>query len=174
MHKGFSRWAKTELCEGVFEGLLDAADNDVIMFEAPLVEAHKQATIGKGFAAIGLWGVPEEDLRSRFICSSMGSGEQLRIFLSPGRSADFLGAPALLEGKKVEGVIADRVYDGRVLRDFTRLKWMREVVPSTRSRKRAIPCNRSAYGERKLVKWYSNKLKHFRRIATLQDRHPHS
>ena len=40
------------------------------------------------------------------------------------------------------------------------------VIPSTRSRSKAIPYDKHLYGERNLVERFINKIKHFRRIAT--------
>ena len=99
-----------------------------------------------------------------------GAGKPLRFLLTPGQSADISSAPALIEGVKAKGVIADKGYDSRAFRDMIRSKRMRVVIPSTRSRKRAIPYNRAAYRERNLVERCFNKLKHFRRVATRYDR----
>ena len=99
-----------------------------------------------------------------------GAGRPLRLLLTPGQCADISSAPALIEGQKAKGVIADKGYDSRAFRDLIRSKRMRVVIPSTRSRKRKIPYNRSAYRERNLVERCFNKLKHFRRVATRYDR----
>ena len=99
-----------------------------------------------------------------------GSGRPLRYLLTPGQAADISSAPALIEGMKAKGVIADKGYDSRAFRDLIRSKRMRIVIPSTRSRKRRIPYNREAYKERNLVERCFNKLKHFRRVATRYDR----
>jgi transposase len=44
------------------------------------------------------------------------------------------------------------------------------VIPSTRSRKIAIPHDRLAYRLRNRIERFFNKLKHFRHIATRYDR----
>lgn len=97
-------------------------------------------------------------------------GRPLRYLLTPGQEADISSAPALIDGFKAKGVIADKGYDSRAFRDLIRSKRMRIVIPSTRSRKRRIPYNRVAYKERNLVERCFNKLKHFRRVATRYDR----
>lgn len=99
-----------------------------------------------------------------------GKGRPLRFILSPGQAADISSAPALLEGMKAAAVIADKGYDSRAFRDLIRSKRMRVVIPSSRSRKRAIRYDREAYKQRNLVERCFNKLKHFRRIATRFDR----
>ncbi len=99
-----------------------------------------------------------------------GLGRPLRFILTPGQAADISSAPALLEGMKAKAVLADKGYDSRAFRDLIRAKRMRVVIPSTRSRKRAIRYDRQAYKQRNRVERCFNKLKHFRRIATRFDR----
>lgn len=97
-------------------------------------------------------------------------GRPLRFILTPGQAADIKSAPALLEGMKAKAVIADKGYDSRAFRDLIHSKRMRVVIPSTRSRKRAIRYDRQAYKQRNRVERCFNKLKHFRRLATRFDR----
>ena len=99
-----------------------------------------------------------------------GCGRPLRFILTPGQAADISSAPALLEGIKAKAVIADNGYDSRAFRDLIRARRMRVVIPSTRSRKRAIRYDKEIYKQRNLVERCFNKLKHFRRIATRFDR----
>lgn len=99
-----------------------------------------------------------------------GCGRPLRFILTPGQAADISSAPALLEGIKAKAVIADKGYDSRAFRDLIRSQRMRVVIPSTRSRKRAIRYDKEIYKQRNLVERCFNKLKHFRRIATRFDR----
>lgn len=99
-----------------------------------------------------------------------GSGRPLRFILTPGQAADISSAPALLEGIKARAVIADRGYDSRAFRNLIRARRMRVVIPSTRSRKRAIRYDKEIYKQRNLVERCFNRLKHFRRIATRFDR----
>ena len=46
------------------------------------------------------------------------------------------------------------------------------VIPSSRSRSQAIPYDKHLYEERNLVERFINKIKHYRRIATVT-RKPH-
>ena len=99
-----------------------------------------------------------------------GAGRPLRFILTPGQAADITSAPALLEGIKAKAVIADKGYDSNAFRGLIRAKRMRVVIPSTRTRKRAIRYDKGIYKQRNLVKRCFNKLKHCRRIATRFDR----
>ena len=97
-------------------------------------------------------------------------GRPLRFLLTPGQAADISSAPALIEGMRAGGVIADKGYDSRAFRDLIKSKRMRVIIPSTRSRKRRIRYDREAYKLRNQVERCFNKLKHFRHIATRFDR----
>ena len=61
VHKRFTRWAKAEVWERVFEVLTRDRDNTYVMIDSSLVKAHQQAVTGKGGAPIRLWGEVEED-----------------------------------------------------------------------------------------------------------------
>lgn len=64
VHKRFTRWAKAEVWERVFEHLIRDPDNDYVSIDSSLVRAHQQAATGKGGGQKGgtrRWGVPEED-----------------------------------------------------------------------------------------------------------------
>jgi transposase len=97
-------------------------------------------------------------------------GRPLRFMLTGGQVHDVVPAPALLEGIKGGAVIADKAYDSNALRQLIADAGMRAVIPSTRSRKVAIPHDTALYKERNRIERCFNKLKHFRRFATRFDR----
>ena len=97
-------------------------------------------------------------------------GRPLRFILTGGQVHDVVAAPALLEGVNGSAVIADKAYDSNALRQLIADNGMLAVIPSTRSRKVAIPHNATLYKERNRIERCFNKLKHFRRFATRFDR----
>lgn len=97
-------------------------------------------------------------------------GRPLRFILTGGHVHDVVPAPALLEGITGGAVIADKAYDSNALRQSIADAGMRAVIPSTRSRKVAIPHDIALYKERNRIERCFNKLKHFRRFATRFDR----
>lgn len=97
-------------------------------------------------------------------------GRPLRFILTGGHVHDVISAPALLEGINGGAVIADKAYDSNALRQLIADAGMRAVIPSTRSRKIAIPHDTTLYKERNRIERCFNKLKHFRRFATRFDR----
>jgi transposase len=99
-----------------------------------------------------------------------GLGRPLRFMLTAGQRHDNLTAKALLAGFQAKAVLADRAYDNNGLRQAIEEMGAETVIPSTRSRKRPIPYDATAYKLRNRVERCFNKLKHFRRFATRYDR----
>jgi transposase len=97
-------------------------------------------------------------------------GRPLRFILTGGQVHDVVSAPALLAGFNGGAVIADKAYDSNALRQLIADAGMLAVIPSTRSRKVAIPHDITLYKERNRIERCFNKLKHFRRFATRFDR----
>jgi transposase len=97
-------------------------------------------------------------------------GRPLRFILTGGQVHDIIAAPALLEGVEGGGVIADKAYDSNGLRQIVADAGMLAIIPSTRSRKVAIPHDTILYKTRNRIERCFNKLKHFRRFATRFDR----
>ena len=97
-------------------------------------------------------------------------GRPLRFILTGGEAGDITMAPALLADTEARGVIADKAYDSNALRQLIADTGMLAVIPSTRSRKVAIPHDTALYKERNRIERCFNKLKHFRRFATRFDR----
>jgi transposase len=97
-------------------------------------------------------------------------GRPLRFILTGGHVHDVVPAPALLEGAQGGAVIADKAYDSNALRQIIAHAGMIAVIPSTRSRKVAIPHDTTLYKQRNRIERCFNKLKHFRRFATRFDR----
>lgn len=60
VHKRFTRWAATGIWEQVFQVMVRDRDNEYLMIDSSIVQAHAQAATGKGGPRIRLWGVPEE------------------------------------------------------------------------------------------------------------------
>ena len=97
-------------------------------------------------------------------------GRPLRFILTGGQVHDVVSAPALLDGINGGAVIADKAYDSNNLRQLIAAAGMTAVIPSTRSRKIAIPHDTELYKHRNRIERCFNKLKHFRRFATRFDR----
>ena len=95
----------------------------------------------------------------------------MSFLLTPGNVADISAAPELLASHPPSRrLLADRGYDANSLRVALARAGCEAVIPSTRSRKRAIPYDRRAYRDRNMIERAFCALKDFRRIATRYDK----
>jgi transposase len=97
-------------------------------------------------------------------------GRPLRFILTPGQAGDVTQAPALLEGRSADHVIADTAYDSRALRALIDAMGAKPVIPSNPTRKHPFAHDPIIYRLRNRIERCFNKLKHYRRLATRYDR----
>nr|WP_235919326.1 IS5 family transposase [Aureimonas psammosilenae] len=170
VHARFSRWAKAGVWERVFAELIKDRDNQYLMLDTTLVRVLQQAACGKGGPRDQALGRSRGGLTTKvhMLCDTLG--RPLRFMLSAGQRHDNLAAKALLDGFQAEAVLADRAYDNNDLWQTIAAMNAAAVIPSTRSRKVAIPHDTAIYRHRNRIERCFNKLKHFRRFATRYDR----
>ena len=101
---------------------------------------------------------------------SDAEGRPLRFILTGGEAHDVTTAADLLDGQTAGGVIADKAYDSKELREMIEEANIEAVIPSKRNRKIQIPHDAQAYKLRNRIERFFNRLKHFRRVATRYDR----
>jgi len=93
------------------------------------------------------------------------------LLLTPGNIADISAAPGLLAAMPpAQRLIADKGYDANSLRGTLGAQGTEAVIPSTASRKRAIPYDAVAYRDRNMIERAFCSLKDYRRIATRYDK----
>ncbi|MEP4529675.1 MAG: transposase, partial [Paracoccaceae bacterium] len=80
--------------------------------------------------------------------------------------------PALLEMpcSKPRLFLADKGYDGDVVRQSLLLVGISPVIPPKSNRREPIPCDFRAYKDRNRIERMFNKVKQFRRIAARYDK----
>ena len=93
-------------------------------------------------------------------------GNPVRFILTAGQVHDIRQAKDLISGISFDNLLADMGYDSDAFRAEIAEVDAQAVIPSSRSRSKAIPYDKHLYGERNLVERFINKIKHFRRIAT--------
>jgi transposase len=93
-------------------------------------------------------------------------GNPVRFILTAGQVNDIVQAENLISGLSFEKLLGDKGFDSDRFRSRIAQAGAEAVIPSTRSRSRAIPYDKHVYQERNLVERFFNKIKHFRRIAT--------
>jgi transposase len=97
-------------------------------------------------------------------------GNVLRWILTGGEAADVNSAAPLIEGLKVDAVIADKAYDADELVDIIEASGATVVIPPRKNRKEQRAYDRHLYKDRNLVERFFNRIKQFRRIATRHEK----
>lgn len=94
------------------------------------------------------------------------------LLLTPGNINDIAMAPALVaEARRpIRRLIGDKGYDANSLRELLAAQRTTAVIPSTATRKVAIPHDARAYRQRNLVERMFCRLKDYRRVATRYDK----
>lgn len=93
------------------------------------------------------------------------------LLLSAGNTNDITMAHALIEAAgSFQKLLADRGYDANHLRKRLAERKVEAVIPTTTTRKAAIPYDTIAYRDRNRIERLWARLKDFRRIATRYDK----
>ena len=95
------------------------------------------------------------------------------MFLTAGNVSDYVGARAMVGSlPQADWLLADRGYDADWFRNDLKNMKIEPCIPSRKSRKVAIPHDRSRYKLRHKIENMFGKLNDWRRIATRYDRCP--
>jgi transposase len=98
-------------------------------------------------------------------------GRPVAFALTPGNVADISMAIPLMEGLAApKRLLADKAYDADKLRSWLKARHIKTVIPSTASRAKPYPLDRTAYKRRNVIERLFCRLKNWRRIATRYDR----
>ncbi len=81
-----------------------------------------------------------------------------------------MASALLAKAGRMRCLIADKGYDADHLRQALAARNIKVVIPSTASRRRAIPYDKAAYRRRNRIERMFCRLKDFRRIATRYDK----
>jgi transposase len=99
------------------------------------------------------------------------AGLPLRLVISPGQASDKTVAPTLLAGlPPAQALVADRGYDAKAILDLVRASGGKPHIPTCRDRKVQRSVDPALYRQRNLIERFFCKLKHFRAIATRDDK----
>ncbi len=132
---------------------------------APLGPEHKR---GAWRQAIG---TSRGGRTSKIHALAEAVGRPVAFALTPGNVADITMAIPIMEGMpRPRRLLADRAHDADKFRTWLRRRRIEPVIPSTATRNRPWPLDRSAYRRRNVIERMFGKLKNWRRIATRYDR----
>lgn len=82
----------------------------------------------------------------------------------------YIQAEALIEGFVAGYVLADKGYDSDRLVSAIENSHAVPVIPAKKNRKLSRECDKELYKERNLLERFSQKVEHYRRIATRYER----
>jgi transposase len=89
--------------------------------------------------------------------------------------SDHKGARLILDAlPPAKALLADRGYDSNWFRDALAERGCKPCIPSTKSRKIALPYDKALYKQRHKIENMFARLKDWRRIATRYDRCAHT
>ena len=114
-------------------------------------------------------------LNSKLHAACDGQGRPIALLLTEGQRSDHHGA-ALLQPilPQARELLGDRGYDSTWFRTALEERGIAPCIPSTRSRKQALPYDRTLYRQRHRIENMFGRLKDWRRIATRYDRCAHT
>jgi putative transposase len=96
------------------------------------------------------------------------------LLLTEGQVSDHRGAAMILPAlPPARELLADRGYDSNRFRTELLERGIRPCIPSSRSRKTAIPYDEVLYRQRHRIENMFGRLKDWRRVATRYDRCAH-
>ena len=93
-----------------------------------------------------------------------------RFVLTPGQHADIIQAETLLTGETPACVLADKDYDSDALLALIATLEAEAVIPAKRNRTQPRPLDPYLYAKRNQVERLFNRLKHYRRLATRNEK----
>jgi transposase len=99
-----------------------------------------------------------------------GLGNPVTLVVTAGQEADITHAPALIEGRTAEVVIADKGYDSKGFVEEVEAQGAEACIPTQKSRKQQRTIDGHVYKERNVVERFLNRIKHYRRVATRYDK----
>ena len=99
------------------------------------------------------------------------AGRPLVMLLTQGQMSDHKGARLMLDTlPPAKALLGDRGYDSNWFRAALTQKGIAPCIPSSKSRKIAIPHDKTLYRKRHKIENMFGRLKDWRRIATRYDR----
>jgi transposase len=97
-------------------------------------------------------------------------GNPVQFILTPGQDADISHAQTLVGEYRPTAFLGDKGYDADHFVEFLSHNDIESVIPPRRSRTEQRVYDKNLYCERNKIERLSNRLKHYRRIATRYDK----
>ena len=72
--------------------------------------------------------------------------------------------------RRPQWIVGDNGYRSKRIRQYVRRRGIGATIPRKSTERRTGPCNRAIYRERNRVEWLINRLQHYRRSATRDEK----
>lgn len=167
----FNRWRRAGHWARILSSISEAYDGDIQMIDSSSVRVHQQGANGAQKGAIRLSGPLAWGLTTKIHALVDASGRPIRRRLSAGQACDGHAPLDLLDALPTGSqLLADRACDSNAIRSMISGQGAEAVIPSMPQRNPVIPHDRERYKARNWVERFFNKLKHFRAVATRNDK----
>lgn len=167
IYKRFARWDAAGIWEKLFVACADSPDQECLLLDSTVIRAHMCAAgapSSKGGQVAQALGRSRGGFSTKIHIVVDALGLPLDFILTAGQRHDVTQAPALLEGRQADYVIADTSYDADDLLALILSQGAIPVIPARKNRTQIRDFDVHLYKERHLVECFINKLKWYRRI----------
>lgn len=171
----FNRWSRRGVWRKVFEAFRGELDHEWNFLDSSAVRLHADAhgAIGRNREAQAI-GKSHGGFTTKLHARCDSHGNLVEVIATGGNRHDSAVALELIENCQAEFLIADKAYDSKAIRDFTKQRGISDQFP-TRSgitgRKRADErFDPALYRLRHLIENFFCRLKRHRGIATRYDK----
>ncbi|AHG49622.1 transposase (plasmid) [Rhizobium leguminosarum bv. trifolii CB782] len=170
----FRRWAEQGLWDASLETLVELGltDDWQHMIDSTTVRGHSQAAGAKGGTYKEAFGRSRGGFTTKIHARADGQGRPHGFVPTGGEASDYAAVPDLLAMpvRKPRLFLADKGYDGDVIRAELLIHGIKPVIPPKANRKNPPSCDFNAYKDHNRIERMFNGLKQFRRIATRYDK----
>lgn len=167
VYKRFARWDRAGIWEKLFRDCAQMPDREGLLLDSTVIRAHACAAgapAAQGGQTAQALGRSRGGFSTKIHIVVDALGLPLDFILTPGQRHDVTQAPALLQGRQADYVIADKSYDADDLLTLIRTSGAIPVIPARKHRSEPRDLDTHLYKERHLVECFVNKIKWYRRI----------
>ncbi|RRD55897.1 IS5 family transposase, partial [Comamonadaceae bacterium OH2545_COT-014] len=102
------------------------------------------------------------------LCDALGN--LVKFVLMPGQRHDSRGVRELIDGMKLQALLADKAFDADWLIQQLQAQGVQVVISQMPARRKPLPIDEHMYRWRHLIENFFGKLKEFKRIAMRSDK----
>ncbi|WP_156052680.1 MULTISPECIES: IS5 family transposase [unclassified Thiomonas] len=163
-HRRFCRWRDKGIWESLLEQCIDEPDFEWIMIDASHCKVHPHAAGARG--GNQAMSRTKGGFNTKIHLAVDAHGLPLRAVITEGTRADCAEAERLMDGFKMDYLLADKGYDSDAIVAHAQAQGAQAVIPPRKNRKQPRTYDKALYKLRHLVENAFLHLKRWRGIAT--------